>query len=74
LGVNEKVGDVGTHLFFEQDLLQGAFFAIAGGIAALYSKRSPAKETPNEDAVAVIPTGKDSGVLAVADCLGGAPA
>lgn len=63
-----------ARLFFEQDLLQGAFFEIAGGVAALYSKRSPVKETPNEDAVAVIPTGTDSGVLAVADGLGGAPA
>jgi serine/threonine protein phosphatase PrpC len=63
-----------ARLFFEQDLLQNAFFKIAGGVAALYSKRSPGKETPNEDAVAVIPTGPDSGVLAVADGLGGAPA
>jgi len=63
-----------ARLFFEQDLLQNAFFKIAGGVAALYSKRSPGKETPNEDAVAVIPTGTDSGVLAVADGLGGAPA
>jgi PPM family protein phosphatase len=63
-----------AHLFFEQDLLQDAYFDIAGGTAALYSKRSPEKDTPNEDAVAVIPTGANSGVLAVADGLGGAPA
>lgn len=63
-----------AHLFFEQDLLPGAFFSIAGGAAALYSKRSPEKETPNEDAIAIIATGVDSGVLAVADGLGGAPA
>jgi PPM family protein phosphatase len=63
-----------AQLFFEQDLLEGAFFGIACGAAALYSKRSPAKETPNEDAIALIPTGVDSGVLAVADGLGGAPA
>lgn len=74
MGVNEGLGEEGAHLFFEQELLESAFFNIAGGVAALYSKRSPGKETPNEDSVAVIPTGKDSCVLAVADGLGGAPA
>jgi serine/threonine protein phosphatase PrpC len=74
LGVNDGFGEDGAHLFFEQDLLESAFFNIAGGVAALYSKRSPGKETPNEDSVAVIPTGNDSCVLAVADGLGGAPA
>ncbi len=63
-----------AHLFFEQELLEGRSFAIAGGVAALYSKRSPEKETPNEDAVAIITTGPESGVFAVADGLGGAPA
>ncbi len=74
MGVNDGFGEDGAHLFFEQDLLESAFFNIAGGVAALYSKRSPGKETPNEDSVAVIPTGNDSCVLAVADGLGGAPA
>lgn len=72
--MNDRACQDQASLFFEQDLLKGAFFEIAGGVAALYSKRSPVKETPNEDAVAVIPTGPDSGVLAVADGLGGAPA
>ncbi|GMQ74783.1 MAG: hypothetical protein BMS9Abin01_0022 [Gammaproteobacteria bacterium] len=61
-------------LFFEQEALQGAFFEIAGGAVGLCSMRCSEKETPNEDAVAIIPTGIDSGVLAVADGLGGAPA
>lgn len=72
--MNDRVDQIESHLFFEQELLQDAYFEIAGGTAALYSKRSPEKDTPNEDAVAIIPTGKDSGVLAVADGLGGAPA
>ena len=63
-----------AHLFFKQDLLEGSLLPLAGGIAALYTKRSPEKETPNEDAIAIIPTGPESGVLAVADGLGGAPA
>lgn len=69
MGLNDR-----THLFFEQDLLEDAVFEFAGGSAALFSMRCPGKETPNEDAVAIIPTGTNSGVLAVADGLGGAPA
>ncbi len=72
--MNDRPGQDEVRLFLEQELLEGAFFQIAGGVVALYSKRSPEKETPNEDAVAVIPTGIDSAVLAVADGLGGAPA
>ena len=72
--MNTRSGLGKAHLFFEQDLLEGSLLPLAGGIAALYTKRSPEKETPNEDAIAIIPTGADSGVLAVADGLGGAPA
>jgi serine/threonine protein phosphatase PrpC len=72
--MNGRPGQDEARLFFEQELLEGAFFEIAGGVVALYSTRCPEKETPNEDAIAVIPTGIDSGVLAVADGLGGAPA
>jgi serine/threonine protein phosphatase PrpC len=43
----------------------------AGGTAVVYTQRSPQKETPNEDVAAFLPTGPDSGVLAVADGLGG---
>ena len=74
MGLNDRTGVDRTHLFFEQDLLEDALFNFAGGSAALFSMRCPGKETPNEDAVAIIPTGVDSGVLAVADGLGGAPA
>lgn len=63
-----------VHLYFEQELLEGRFFEVAGGVLVVYSRRSPEKETPNEDAIAVIPTGVHSSVLAVADGLGGAPA
>jgi serine/threonine protein phosphatase PrpC len=63
-----------AQLFFEQELLEDAIVKFAGGFAALFSMRCPGKETPNEDAVALIPTGRSSGVLAVADGLGGAPA
>lgn len=74
MGLNEQPGQNRTRLFFEQELLEDASFELAGGVVALFSMRCPGKETPNEDAVAVIPTGPRSGVLAVADGLGGAPA
>jgi len=46
-------------------------FDVGGGVAVVFSARSPAKETPNEDAAAIIPAGPDAVVLAVADGLGG---
>ena len=72
--MNDRPGKDGARLFFEQELLEGTFLEAAGGVLAVYSMRCPEKETPNEDAVAIIPTGAGSGVLAVADGLGGAPA
>ena len=72
--MNDRPGKDGARLFFEQELLEGTFLEAAGGVLAVYSMRCPEKETPNEDAVAIIPTGTGSGVLAVADGLGGAPA
>ena len=72
--MNNRPGKDGVRLFYEQKLLEGTFLAAAGGVLAVYSMRCPEKETPNEDAVAIIPTGVGSGVLAVADGLGGAPA
>jgi len=44
------------------------------GEVACFSVRSPAKDTPNEDALAVIPVNEDTTVLVVADGLGGMPA
>ncbi len=72
--MNNRPDKDGVRLFSEQELLEGTFLETAGGVLAVYSERCPEKETPNEDAVAIIPTGAGSGVLAVADGLGGAPA
>jgi serine/threonine protein phosphatase PrpC len=47
---------------------------VAGGEACVYTQRRPGRETANEDAAAVIPGDTDSGVIAVADGLGGQPA
>ena len=61
-------------LYSETDLGQVEHYAFASGQAAVFSARSPFKETVNEDAVALIPVGKGAGVLVIADGLGGLPA
>ena len=61
----------GARLFLEQDMTETAVESIAAGSAAVYSARCPDKETPNEDAAALIPIDSDSGVLVVADGVGG---
>ncbi len=47
-------------------------FGVAGGTAAVFSARSPDKQSPNEDAAALIPFDSRSAALAVADGVGGA--
>lgn len=47
------------------------FQPFAGGQAVAYTRRCPGKETPNEDSAAVIPFSEDSGLLVVADGVGG---
>ena len=42
-----------------------------GGTVVWYSHRSPAKSTENEDSLALIPINKTTGILTVADGLGG---
>lgn len=44
---------------------------LAGGRACVFSARSPEKTTSNEDAAALIPFDEKSGVMVVADGLGG---
>jgi serine/threonine protein phosphatase PrpC len=55
----------------EAQMSEIAVFDFAGGAAAVFTNRSPQKETPNEDVAALWPTGTNSGALAVADGLGG---
>lgn len=61
-------------------VLDGAFDAdqqtlsVAGGSLLAYTRRSPDKETENEDTVAIIPWGPEAAVLVVADGAGGLPA
>jgi serine/threonine protein phosphatase PrpC len=58
-------------LLIEAQLSDVASIDFLGGTAAIFSTRSPQKETPNEDVAAIWPMGPTSGVLAVADGLGG---
>jgi serine/threonine protein phosphatase PrpC len=58
-------------IYAESLMAEVAAFEFAGGVAAVFSTRSPQKSTPNEDAAALLAAGPASGVLAVADGLGG---
>lgn len=55
----------------EAEMDNVALFQFAGGTAAAFTTRSPKKETPNEDVAGLLPISETSGVLAVADGLGG---
>ncbi len=48
--------------------------SVGGGALVAFSCPAPDKESPNEDAVAVIPCGPDAAVLVIADGAGGLPA
>jgi serine/threonine protein phosphatase PrpC len=58
-------------LLLEAQMTEVAAFEFLGGNAAVFTTRSPQKDTPNEDVAALWPVGPTSGVLAVADGLGG---
>ncbi len=57
----------------QTDLEQAELFDTEFGHFAFYTHRSPDKITPNEDGLAIIPLSAESGVLVVADGLGGQP-
>jgi serine/threonine protein phosphatase PrpC len=58
-------------MLFEAQMTDVAAFDFLGGSVAIFTTRSPHKETANEDVAALWPMGPTSGVLAVADGLGG---
>jgi serine/threonine protein phosphatase PrpC len=61
-------------LFLGTDMEEPRVIPVAGGLACVFTERRPGRITVNEDAAAVIPGTNTSGVLAVADGLGGLPA
>jgi PPM family protein phosphatase len=67
----------GSMYFPREDMTEGRMIPFAGGIAGVFSARSPDKTSDSEDAAVLIPFGdqKDEcGVLAIADGMGGQPA
>lgn len=63
----------GYRSFIRQDLQQPLQLPFKSGCVMLFTMRAPGRESPNEDAAAVVPFGEHGGVLIVADGLGGAP-
>lgn len=63
-----------ARFYFGEEMPEAEIHDIACGSVAVFSKRCPGKETPNEDAAALIPMRNGSAVLIVADGLGGIPA
>ena len=74
MGLREKLAKDDVRLFFEQEHLDDVVFTSGGAVVAIHSTRSPARDSPNEDAAGIVAAGADRAVLAVADGLGGAPA
>jgi serine/threonine protein phosphatase PrpC len=66
--------DVVEIIVTEAERAQRDGIVLAGGRVSVFSSRSPARTTPNEDAVAIFGTGTGSGVLVLADGAGGLPA
>ena len=60
-------------LYTAQEALDATVHRLTVGSAAVVSTRCPGKETPNEDAAALIPFNDDAAVLVVADGVGGRP-
>ena len=58
-------------IYFAEDMQDITSFSVAGGIACVYTARSPEKTTPNEDSVALLPCADHTAVLVIADGLGG---
>ena len=60
-----------AHVFVNEHQETVQLFPFAGGMAAVFSRRSPVKETANEDAAVLLSVDPTSGVIAVADGCGG---
>ena len=61
-------------VYCDQDLDECELHPIANGVAAVYTAKSPRKESANQDAAGILPWSGGSGVLVIADGVGGLPA
>ena len=64
---------MGDQLFLDRDMTAVESFSIAGGTAVVFTTSDRNRSGPNEDAAALFPVGEGSGVLVVADGVGGHP-
>ncbi|MBN1591141.1 MAG: protein phosphatase 2C domain-containing protein [Pirellulales bacterium] len=62
-----------TQVYFDQNMEHAVHAFVCDGVVAVYSCRSPGKETANEDSAAIIACGDHGAILVVADGLGGGP-
>ena len=62
-----------VHVYCEQDLDECELIPIANGLATVYTARKPEKESVNQDAAGLLPFCMKSGVLVIADGVGGLP-
>lgn len=62
---------MGARILRDCDMQEAEVRAFASGAAAVFSARRPGAEGPNQDAAALLPFDAESGVLAVADGVGG---
>lgn len=60
-----------AHLFLQADMTEPLAVRLSSGVACVYSRRSPLKDTPNADAAGLYDLGPAGLVLAVADGVGG---
>lgn len=60
-----------AQLFFETNLGEAVVHEFLGGEVCVFTAPSPDKETQNEDAAAILPFDGSSGILVVADGVGG---
>jgi len=71
--VNTREASLDARLFINEVLCPGEIISLGVGTAAVYTARTPDEShEKNEDSAAVIPVSSGSGVLAVADGVGGA--
>lgn len=64
---------MGPLLFQGTDMPEPVTMNLADGVACVFTGGRPGRETPNEDAAALIPGDETSAVVAIADGLGGLP-
>jgi len=60
-----------VQLFFRTEMPRPELHAVADGQAAVFSRTAPGKESPNEDAAALLTVNQHTAILVVADGVGG---